>query len=270
MKFMKFRYQWYWFGILAFPVVAQFAAAQTPMYETAPINYSAAAPHDPVADLQQTLDKAPSTLTTASKTGYLESLLKQLNIPKSSQTLVFSKTSFQHNLISPRNPRALYFNDESYVGFVPGGEVIEIASTDPALGTIFYTLDQHSSKITRQTESCLQCHGASMTRDIPGLLVRSVFADSDGQPILPAGTFVTTHESPLKERWGGWYVSGSTGSQTHMGNTLFQERGQQEPDRADREGRCHRPQRKDRHVRVSHSTKRCRRTHGAGASDGSS
>jgi hypothetical protein len=70
-----------------------------------------------------------------------------------------------------------------------------------------------------------------MTHGIPGLLMRSVYADSDGQPILPAGTFITTQESPLKERWGGWYVSGSTGTPAPMANTLWQERdGQQQPD----------------------------------------
>jgi hypothetical protein len=68
-----------------------------------------------------------------------------------------------------------------------------------------------------------------MTRNTPGLLVRSVFADRGGYPIVPAGGFVTTHESPLKERWGGWYVTGSSGSQNHMGNVRFRERDGQEP-----------------------------------------
>jgi hypothetical protein len=164
--------------------------------------------------------------------GYLDSLLRELKISPSSQALVFSRTSFQRDRISPTRPRAIYFNDDTYVGYVPGGDVIEIASSDPRLGTTFYTLDQSGkAKITRQTDSCLGCHGESMTRDIPGLLVRSVFADSDGQPILSAGTFLTTHESPLSERWGGWYVTGSTGSQPHMGNTQWREREGKEPER---------------------------------------
>jgi hypothetical protein len=210
----------------------QIARAQTPTYEMAPINYSQATPHDPVSELTGSIEKGQSKLEASAERGYLESLLKSLKIPTSSQTLVFSKTSFQRNLISPKRPRALYFNDDTYIGFIPGGEVIEIASTDPALGTIFYTLDQHSSKIARQTESCLQCHGASMTHDIPGLLVRSVFANSDGDPILPAGTFITTQESPFKERWGGWYLSGNTGSQSSMANTIWHEGSGQQPDAA--------------------------------------
>ncbi len=229
-EWMKFSR---WIGILTIALGAVGVRADDPLYEQAPINYSNATPHDPVVPLQHAIDQSKTKLTSSDRQGYLESLLKDLKIPVSSQTLVFSKTSFQRTRISPKNPRALYFNDDTYVGFVPGGDVIEIASTDPTLGTIFYTLDQRTSKITRQTESCLQCHGESMTHDIPGLLVRSVYPDSDGEPILPAGTFVTTQESPLKERWGGWYVSGAVGGALNMANKLFQAHdGQQDPDAA--------------------------------------
>src|SRR5690349_4998674 len=44
--------------------------------------------------------------------GFLSSLLKALDVNPDSQTLVFSKTSFQAARIEPRNPRALYFNDD--------------------------------------------------------------------------------------------------------------------------------------------------------------
>jgi hypothetical protein len=41
-------------------------------------------------------------------------------------------------------------------------------------------------------------------------------------PITRAGTgFITDHRSPLKERWGGWYVTGTTGDQVHMGNAVM-------------------------------------------------
>ena len=56
--------------------------------------------------------------------------------------LVFSKTSLQRDRISPRTPRAVYFNDDLYVGFCRLGEVLEVAVADPQLGTVFYTLDQ--------------------------------------------------------------------------------------------------------------------------------
>src|SRR4051794_7371082 len=190
-------------------------------YEEEPINYEKTPATDPVARLQGQIDAGKLKLDHDDQRGYLDAVLRQLKIPASSQTLVFSKTSFQRERISPKNPRALYFNDDVYVGCVPGGDILEIAAADPSLGVNFYTLDQSQNshpKFVRQTDSCLQCHAGSMTRDTPGLVVRSVFTDRRGQPFLSAGTFMTTDESPLKERWGGWYVTGTHGGQRHMGN----------------------------------------------------
>jgi hypothetical protein len=39
-------------------------------------------------------------------------------------------------------------------------------------------------------------------------------------PELSAGSFLTTDTSPLRERWGGWYVTGTHGRQRHMGNVF--------------------------------------------------
>ena len=60
-----------------------------------------------------------------------------------------------------------------------------------------------------------------MTEGVPGHLVRSVYPDAQGQLILSAGSFRTTDRSPLRERWGGWYVTGTHGRQRHLGNALF-------------------------------------------------
>ena len=102
-----------------------------PDYEQPPINYSSATTEDPVAVLDRAVLAGKVQLSRHEKRGYLESLLRELKIPVSSQTLVFSKTSFQRDRISPQRPRAIYFNDDTYVGYVPGGDVIEIASTEP-------------------------------------------------------------------------------------------------------------------------------------------
>ena len=184
-------------------------------------------PADAVARLQKGLQSGSVKLSRNPRNGYLESVLTHLGIPPSSQSLVFSKTSFQRDLISPANPRAIYFDDETYVGWVPGADVLELAATDPQRGTVFYTLDQRDpaargepAAFVEQTHSCLQCHAGPMTRDTPGLLVRSVFPDPDGQPVLSAGTHLTTQESPWPERWGGWYVTGTHGAQHHMGNAF--------------------------------------------------
>src|SRR5579872_5430896 len=88
-----------------------------------PIDYFKAPLNDPVARLQGRIDRGEVVLKHEDKQGYLKSVLEHLNVSSDSQTLVFSKTSFQHTRISPRTPRALYFNNDVYVGWVKGGDV---------------------------------------------------------------------------------------------------------------------------------------------------
>jgi hypothetical protein len=166
---------------------------------------------DPVARLQTRIDRGEIKLHYDTHHGWLESVLRELRVPTDSQGLVFSKTSFQPTKISPHTPRAIYFNDDVYIGWVQGGTVLEIASVDPKQGTVFYSLPQKNAdhpQFKHETAACLQCHQSQTTGDVPGLLFRSVYPDSDGMPILTAGTYVTTEQSPLSERWGGWYADG--------------------------------------------------------------
>src|SRR5437016_3466832 len=87
--------------------------------------------NDPVAELQRRIDTGAATLQFEDGQGYLRSLLKNLKIPVSSQSLVFSKSSFQLDLISPKTPRAIYVNDDVYIGFVQEGPLLELVSIDP-------------------------------------------------------------------------------------------------------------------------------------------
>ena len=201
------------------------------------IQYSSRPVTDPIVELQRGISTNKVTLEYSADHGYLQSVLKALDVAPESQVLVFSKTSFQASRIVPRLPRALYFNDRVSIGSVRGGDVLEIASVDPKQGVIFYTLDQEQSskpRFERRDNACLQCHATSATLGVPGLVVRSVFPDSSGMPMFQAGTFITDHRSPLKERWGGWYVSGTHGSQVHMGNALVRDR--EKPDNLDTDG----------------------------------
>jgi hypothetical protein len=169
------------------------------------INYSAATPRNAVTRLQERLDRGSGTLEFDPQHGYLRSLLRALDVPESSQVLVFSKTSLQRDRISPKTPRSIYFNDDVMVGFCLRGRVIEISAADDELGTVYYTLDQvEEEKPTpqRQTESCLLCHSSSANQGFPGHLVRSLFVDRQGNPLLSSGSFRTDHTSPLAERWG--------------------------------------------------------------------
>lgn len=156
--------------------------------------------------------------------GYLRSLLENLGIRADTQVLVFSKTSFQSDLISPQNPRAVYFSDDVSVGFVPGGEVYEIIGVDPVSGIQFYTLSTHreNKPILRQRGSeCLSCH-ASINQLVPGLMLGSVYPAADGAPFTPgsAAFNMTTQHTPFEDLWGGWYVTGTHGRQHHLGNAV--------------------------------------------------
>jgi hypothetical protein len=197
------------------------------------IQYTKTAADDAVTRLNEHIAKGVVRLDFDERFGYLPAVLRELNVPLSSQVLVFSKTSFQASRISPSNPRALYFNDQVSVGWVPGGEVVELASVDPSLGVLFYTLDQsrvEKPRIERRGD-CLQCHHSGNTLGVPGLMVRSVFPEPSGMPLFQGGTFLTDDRSPMKERWGGWYVTGTHGAQLHMGNNVAENR--EKPDDMD-------------------------------------
>lgn len=189
-----------------------------------PINYRSADLHDPIANLEKRLERGELKLHYDAKHSYLKSILDALHISVSSQTLVFSKTSFQFPDITPADPRALYFNDDVYVGQVHGGKFLEFASFDPMQGAIFYVMDAHRDKHPRFERSevdCIQCHVGGSTKGIPGVMLRSVFTKPDGTADAAARSFVTGQESPISQRWGGWYVTAKEGSQGGMENVLI-------------------------------------------------
>lgn len=187
------------------------------------IQYAKGPVSDPVSRLQHRMDAGEVRLKYEDEFGYLRSVLKELNVPVSSQVLVFSKTSFQAPKIAPRTPRALYFNDTVTVGFVRTGDVLEFATLDPRQGAMFYTLDQERATRPRfaRQDVCLQCHQSGATMGVPGLMIRSVTPDRHGMPVMSLGSYISDHRSPLKDRWGGWYVTGTTGEQAHMGNAVL-------------------------------------------------
>jgi hypothetical protein len=189
------------------------------------IAYSKTTPTDPVARLQSRIDSGEVTLESVPGLGYLPSILRALNIPASSQSLVFSKTSFQFTQIVPSRPRALYFNDDVYVGYVQGSRLLEFASVDPKLGAVFYTLDEEEKgppRFQREVYFCLICHDSStITGGVPGFMTLSVSPDKEGNAIRSASSNAMSDQTPFNERWGGWYVTGTHGTQRHRGNMLF-------------------------------------------------
>ena len=183
------------------------------------IRYSSGDVADPVSRLNQRIDYGTVRLAFDPTSGYLRSVLDALNVPVESQALVFSQTSFQAHLIDMHNPRALFFTDTVAVGWVRGADELEVAAEDPRQGVIFYALEQKRADKPHlvRNDQCLACHLAWDTLGVPGLFVTSVFPLPD-DPNAYANGFVTSHGSPLEQRWGGWWVTGNHGGVRHMGN----------------------------------------------------
>jgi hypothetical protein len=183
------------------------------------IQYAAPPSADPIEKLSQQIQRGGARLAFEASRGYLESLLTALAIPPASQTLVFSQTSLQGDLIGPASPRALYFNDSTYVGFVRGADTLEIAAHDRTRGVIFYQLrqqPQHAARFER-SDRCLQCHLSADTKGVPGVLAMSMLPLSDN-PHEYARGWATDHRTPVEDRWGGWYVTGRLVPPRHLGN----------------------------------------------------
>ena len=199
-------------------VAAQRRDAFVVSRDHAAIRYSTADTTDPAAALNRRLRSGEVTLRFDATSGYLRSVLEALGIPVESQALVFSQTSFQAPHINFLNPRAIYFTDTVAVGWVRGGEVLEIAAQDPHQGVIFYALDQMQtpSPELKRNNDCLACHLSWDTLGVPGLMVESVHPLPD--EISYVNGYNTIHASPLEQRWGGWFVTGNHGGVRHLGN----------------------------------------------------
>src|SRR5262249_54051705 len=160
-------------AVVAVLVACSPAVAQVSDIDQEPIRYRTALDVNPVAELKKQLTSGRVKLSFHEDRGYLAAVLRELQVPVSSQVLVFSKTSLQRERITPKTPRALYFNDDLYIGFCLRGEVMELSVADVNLGTAFYTLDQQPAaqpRITRQTDNCMICHASSSTQGAPGHL----------------------------------------------------------------------------------------------------
>lgn len=225
----KFAIHWFVSGLCGLGGGVAHAQGE-PDYELPPVRYSASTPHDAIARLQQRISSGELAFE-GSDQGVLRTLLDALGVPIESQLLVFSKTSLQRGRIRPERPRALYFSESMYVGWVPGG-LIELTAIDPQLGPVFYSFAisraaEGSGPVIQRDPDCLRCHGGTFVRDIPGVFARSVFPDANGEPLLRHGTLVVEDETPFAQRWGGWYVTGYHGTETHRGNARGSEQGDQ-------------------------------------------
>ena len=187
------------------------------------IDYSGDAARNAIAELQSRIASSRVVLEETAGRGYLDALLDALEIPPSSQVLVFSKTSLQAAHIDSEHPRALFFNDSTYVGWVQGSDHLEILTIDSDRGPVFFSVANappHEPQFERQSALCLACHDSERLRGggVPFVLVRSSSVAGEMTPAGRALPADVTHATAIEDRWGGWYVTGRLGVQQHLGN----------------------------------------------------
>jgi hypothetical protein len=203
------------------------ASAAAPAYQDldSPAHgYHTSELHDRFSLLKTDLESGRIALDATSERAFVLDLLKVLGVPASSQMLVFSNTSLQLHLISPANPRALYFSEDVHVGYIPGGR-IEILSLDPSLGAIFYIFDiPRAGQPVRpeRSERCMNCHAAADTQFVPGLVIKSVVPGRTGGSLDAFRQEKTGHGIPFEQRFGGWYVTGKSGIAMPWANGIGQ------------------------------------------------
>jgi len=187
-----------------------------------PHDYYKVAATDRVTRLKALHEKGGIKIEWDTDQEMVEAFCKALDVPIESQVLVFSRTGLQRRITGPENPRALYFSDDVYFGYVPGG-FLEIISIDPKLGGIFFLADprnpEHKFEFLRQEERCLGCHGGNQGDFLPALMLRSTHVGKDGRSLGAATTFLPSHRIPFDTRWGGWFVTGQHGI-NHLGNAF--------------------------------------------------
>jgi hypothetical protein len=203
-------------------LVAPQASAQ--VYEKAPIHYWRRGPDDITAHWDQQHGLAKSRFDQSSPQAFLSSMLEELEVPPESQLLVFSTTSFQNRRISGEKPRALYFNENHYVGYVQDGP-LELTTVDRRTGLNFYTVSvpepQDRGFRVHRERNCLTCHADNSQTEFPGLMAFSVFATDSGSQVPRSRSITIDDTTPLASRWGGWYVTGTIEGPRHRGNAYF-------------------------------------------------
>ena len=215
-----------WLFVLGsvWPVDAQRAGTFKGSSDDPAIGYSTTtALNNAVVEVNKKLQDGTVQLRFDGRSGFLQSALEALQIPVDSQLLVFSRFSLQRKLINEQNPRALFFNDRVALGWVRGGDLLEVAAHDESAGVVFYTLEQRADAGAgppqfKRAFECLGCHVTGSTLGVPGLLMfsttRPEASESSGLPRH------IDHSDVLSRRFGGWFVTGSTGSVPHMGNDM--------------------------------------------------
>lgn len=177
------------------------------------IGYSGPARDNRIWRFQQKLNRGEIRLKWEPHFGYLRSVLKALEIDPSSQILVFSRTSLQTSKISEQTPRAIYFNDDTYVGFVQDSDLLEFVSVDAKVGVVFFGMINRQDAVPameRDGGRCLTCHDtySMMGGGVPRVMIMSAPVDDPTDTRTFSSASEVDDRTPIAGRWGGWYLSG--------------------------------------------------------------
>ncbi len=99
------------------------SAADYRDFDQPPHDYWKQTPKDRFSRWMTNVQAGRVELGHAGEKAFVASVLKSLDIPASSQMLLFSTPSLQLSLITPRSPRAIFFNEDIYLGWVQGGKI---------------------------------------------------------------------------------------------------------------------------------------------------
>ncbi len=180
-------------------------------FEKAPHDYWKRPLTDPFSVWLQKVAAGEEKVPGGDEIAVMREFLRIFKVPVTSQMLVYSATSRQ-GIISPHRPRALYFAEELYIGYVPGGR-IEVASIDPAVGPVFHIFDfpggERASLRADRSSKCMECHGGFDNHELPKLVIDSVIVNRQGGSLETWRTEKSGHGVPLSERFGGWHLTGT-------------------------------------------------------------
>jgi hypothetical protein len=79
--------------------------------------------------------------------------------------------------------------------------------------------------LRREDNRCLRCHDSlSLTGGgVPRLLLGSGYIGTDGELVSHEAWILMQPWTPIRSRWGGWYVTGTHGEQAHLGNIVVED-----------------------------------------------
>ena len=212
-----------WLSCLSASIAAETNAPRVIDFRSAPHNYLDWKPRDRFAMIKERIQQGEVKIDTSNDKAFLKSMLDALSIPASSQIMVFSASSLQSEIINPGNPRARYFNEDTYIGWVPGG-LIEIIAADPEMGPMFYVYDRlrpgGAVPSVQRSTKCMNCHAGNATRRLPGLIAESLLVSRAGSSLETFRRDVQGHQIPLESRFGGWHLTGQHNISDHRANVM--------------------------------------------------